>query len=171
MGTNPIEMPQGKQTTATHVEVTFEDRRTRVRFPAAPLLEKPHVPLKSEGMGRHPKQLRHGRLGRWEGHLSSGRMCSRRNAEEWKSDMHIKYENDMRAPGARTFQELIPGTWYQGCQTGRLYFFYISQEGKPRLLRCDDNQDCTSRFQRGGTFRPVEVTVTVHNTSAQAISA
>ncbi len=76
--------------------------------------------------------------------------------------MHIKHENLTRPSNAHTFQQLVPGRWYLGIQTGRLYFYYESQEGKPRLLRCDDNQDCTSRFQRGGTFRPVEVTVVVH---------
>jgi hypothetical protein len=76
--------------------------------------------------------------------------------------MHIKYETPNRPSNTYRFQELVPGRWYQGCQTGRLYFYYESQDGKPRLLRCDDHQDCTSRFQRGGTFRPVEVTVVVH---------
>lgn len=76
--------------------------------------------------------------------------------------MYIKYENN-HDPAARTFPQLIPGNWYQGVQTGRLYFYYESQEGKPRLVRADDNQDCTSRYQRGGTFRAVEVTVVVHD--------
>lgn len=77
--------------------------------------------------------------------------------------MHIKYEDPVHRPANTfTFAELTPGRWYEGCQTGRLYFFYRSGDGKPRLLRCDDDQDCTSRFQRQGSFRPVEVTVTVH---------
>jgi len=77
--------------------------------------------------------------------------------------MNIKYENDNPPSNAFKFQQLVPGRWYRGVQTGRLYFYYESDQGKPRLLRCDDHQDCTSRYQKGGTFRPVEVTVTVHD--------
>lgn len=77
--------------------------------------------------------------------------------------MNIQYENKNPPTNALTFQQLVPGHWYRGVQTGRLYFFYLSARGKPLLLRCDDNQDCTSRFQRGGTFRPAEVTVVVHD--------
>jgi hypothetical protein len=83
--------------------------------------------------------------------------------QEWNILMNVKYENHNPPPNAFTFAQLVPGRWYRGVQTGRLYFYYTSQEGKPRLLRCDDNADCTSRFQRGGTFRPVEVTVIVHD--------
>ena len=78
--------------------------------------------------------------------------------------MHIKYENNQPLPNARTFSQLIPGQWYRGVQTGRPYFYYESSEGKPRLLRADDNEDCTTRYQRGGTFIPVDVTITIHDT-------
>ena len=76
--------------------------------------------------------------------------------------MNIHYETNIPNPNKRTFKQLLSGQWYRGVQTGRIYFFYESEEGKPRLLRCDDNQDCTSRFQRGGSFVPIDVTRRVH---------
>jgi hypothetical protein len=79
--------------------------------------------------------------------------------------MHIEYENKNTPSNARTFQDLKAGQWYRGVQTGRLYFYYTSERGKPMLLRADDNQDCTSRFQRGGTFVPVDVTILVHDSA------
>lgn len=74
----------------------------------------------------------------------------------------INYKNP---PGctAVTFQHLAEGCWYQGVQSGRLYYFYRSCEGKPRLLRLDDAADCTTRFQRGGTFIAVPVSISVDN--------
>lgn len=79
--------------------------------------------------------------------------------------MNIQYETNDPYPNRRTFKQLLPGQWYRGVQTGRIYYYYESDEGKPRLLRPDDNQDCTSRFQRGGTFVPVDVTLLVHGPS------
>lgn len=76
--------------------------------------------------------------------------------------MNIEYTPDPPAPDVWTFEQLLPGTWYLGVQTGRLYFFYRSSRGEPHLLRAEDNCECTERYQRGGTFRPVDVTVVVH---------
>ena len=76
--------------------------------------------------------------------------------------MNIRYENHRHHPSRLTFQELVHGRWYLGGDTGRLYFFWRDDRAKPHLLRCDDDTDCTSRYQRGGTFIPTEVTVMVH---------
>ncbi len=77
--------------------------------------------------------------------------------------MNIEYPPHPPTRDVWTFDQLIPGTWYRGVQTGRLYFFYLGDSARAHhLLRADDNCECTSRYQRGGTFRPVEVTVIVH---------
>ncbi len=87
--------------------------------------------------------------------------------------MNIEYPPDPPARDVCTFEQLVPGTWYRGVQRGRLYFSYLDASGKPRLLRADDNCECSDRYQRGGTarqdrgFRPVEVTVVVHAHKSQ----
>ena len=76
--------------------------------------------------------------------------------------MNIQYPPDPPPRDVFTFEQLTQGAWYRGVQSGRLYFFHLGASGEPRLLRADDNCECTERYQRGGTFRQVEVTVIVH---------
>ena len=77
--------------------------------------------------------------------------------------MNLEYSPDPPACDVFTFAQLVPGTWYQGVQTGQLYFFYTATGGGERhLLRAEDNCLCSERYQHGGTFRPVQVTVVVH---------
>ena len=84
--------------------------------------------------------------------------------------MNIEYTPVPPEPDAFTFGQLAPGTWYQGVQTGRLYFFYRGSRGESRLLRADDNCECTEGYRGGGTFRPVAVTVVVHARNARKAS-
>lgn len=62
---------------------------------------------------------------------------------------------------AHRFHDLKHSQWYVGGETGKLYFYFESPDGKSRLYRMDDNSECTSRYQRAGTFIPVDVTVIV----------
>ena len=74
--------------------------------------------------------------------------------------MHIEYTKPTRAPEGVTFQHLTPG-WYEGGQTGLLYYFFKSPEGKPHLVRCHDDKECTRYSERSGTFIRVRVKVVV----------
>jgi len=75
--------------------------------------------------------------------------------------MKIKYTH-AEGISAVQFGQLKHNTWYRGGETGKLYYYYENTHGKPHLLRCADGTDCTSRYQRGGTFIEVDVTVLVH---------
>lgn len=72
----------------------------------------------------------------------------------------IQYDTG-RGPSGLRFNELNRG-WYTGGQSGRLYYYSESAHGKPHLVRMDDDVECTSRYERAGTFIPCDVTVQVH---------
>ena len=67
----------------------------------------------------------------------------------------------VRPQGVYVFDELQHGEWYKGCDTGNLYLFFVAESGKKKLYRLNDKVDCTNRYQRGGTFRLVDVEIVV----------
>ena len=64
---------------------------------------------------------------------------------------------------ALRLQQLSHNTWYKGVKTGKLYYHVVTGESIKRslLIRCEDGEDCTARYDENGTFTKAEVAVVV----------
>ena len=76
--------------------------------------------------------------------------------------MFIQHRSRGGTPGV-PFDHLVHDTWYLGGETGKLYYYYEGHRGTPHLVRAGKGVDCTQRYQRAGTFIPIDVTIHVHN--------